>query len=145
MSLGQLGPIGRRTHRAERRELERRIAGFETDIGRHDRKLADLEMQRARRTPEMLMRSSWDNEHSTDLDRLNTLDHQIDHSQQLERAVSRQPERAWNVIVGSSCERGSELILSKFGGPRVCSVAESAASTDAGRGRLREVPSVAWP
>ena len=103
MSLGQLGPIGRRTHRAERRELERRIASFETDIGRHDRKLADLEPQRARRTPEMLMRSSWENEHSTDLDRLNTLDHQIDHSQQLERAVSRQPEG------GLERDRGIEL------------------------------------
>ena len=42
-SLHDLGPIGRRTHRTERRELERRIAAFETEILRHDDKLVDLE------------------------------------------------------------------------------------------------------
>lgn len=35
-SLRELGPVGRRTHRAERRELERRIARFQNDIARHD-------------------------------------------------------------------------------------------------------------
>lgn len=91
-SLDQLGPIGRRTHRAERRELERRIAGFESDINRHDQKLTDLEAQLAELAPEMRTRSSWELEHHTELDRLDTLDHQIDNSQRLERAASRHPE-----------------------------------------------------
>ena len=38
-------------------ELERRIAGFETDIARHDEKLADLEAKLTELTPEMLTRA----------------------------------------------------------------------------------------
>ena len=102
-SLDDLGPIRRRTHRAERREFERRIAGFETDIARHDEKLTDLEAQLAKRTPGMRTRSSWETEHSTELDRLDTLDHQINHSQRLQRGASRE--------VGRSLERGFEIEL----------------------------------
>lgn len=92
-TLQDLGPIGRRTHRAERRELERRIAGFETDIGRHDERLADLEVRLAELTPELLERISWERQHSTDLDRLETLDRHIDLNQRLERVAAREVER----------------------------------------------------
>ena len=76
-SLQDLGPIGRRTHRAERRQLERRIAGFETDIARHAEKLTDLEARLTELTPEMLTRATWERRHSPELDRLAALDRQI--------------------------------------------------------------------
>lgn len=88
-----LGPIGRRTHRVERRELERRVADFETDIVRHDDKLAALEAQLTEMTPEMLARTRWEREHGTDLDRLETLDRHIDLNQRLERVAARELER----------------------------------------------------
>lgn len=92
-SLDRLGPIGRRTRRTERREFERRIAGFETEIARHDQQLTELEARLAGRGPEMHTRSSWESEHGTELDRLDTLDRQINHHQQLEQAASRRAER----------------------------------------------------
>ena len=102
-SLDRLGPIGRRTHRAERREFERRIADFEAEINRHDGKATGLETQLAACTPEMRTRSRWEHGHRTELDRLDTLDRQIDHGQRLERAASRQRERG--------AERGLEIEL----------------------------------
>ena len=91
-SLDQLGPMGRRTHRAERRELERRIAGFETEITRHDQKLADLEVDLAVVTPEMNTRTRWESEHRTERDRLDTLDRQITHTERLDQAANRTAE-----------------------------------------------------
>jgi hypothetical protein len=92
-SLHGLGPIGRRTHRAERRELERRIAGFETDVDRHDEHLADLEARLVGLGPEMLTRSTWERDHSSELNRLETLDRHIDLNQRLERVAARELER----------------------------------------------------
>lgn len=95
-ALHDLGPIGRRTHRAERRELERRIAGFEVDISRHDEKAAELEGRLTELTPDILQRTRWERGHSTDLDRLNTLDRHIDLIQRLncvDRTLERGVER----------------------------------------------------
>ncbi len=92
-SLHDLGPIGRHLHRSQRRELEDRIAGFETDIARHDSKITELQHELGQLRPELLARSSWERHHSTELDRLNTLDHHIDLTQRLDRIATRQLER----------------------------------------------------
>ena len=88
-TLDNLGPIGRRTHRTERRDLERRIDGFENDIVRHDQKTAELDAQVAKLEPEMRARSRWEAAHATDLERFHTLDRQIALSERLDRVVSR--------------------------------------------------------
>ena len=85
--LHDLGPIGRRTHRAHRRDLERRIAGFEGDITRHDRAMTDLEAQLQELTPDMLARNQWTHEHRLDLDRIETLDHRIQLAERTERLL----------------------------------------------------------
>jgi len=92
-ALHDLGPIGRRTHRAERRELKGRIAGFESDITRHDANIADLETQLAGLTPEMLVRSAWERKHMPTLERVDTLDRHIDLNQRLDRVAARELER----------------------------------------------------
>ncbi len=92
-SLDELGPVGRRTHRAERRVLERRIADFETEMDGHDEKLAGLEQRRLELEPAMRARSRWEAQHSTDLDRFDTLDRQISITERLDRVASRTPDR----------------------------------------------------
>jgi len=99
-SLQDLGPVGRRTHRAKRRELERQIVGFDADIARHDKALADVEAKLAGLTPEMVTRSRWEREHSTELDRLDTLDRHITWSQRVERVVARELERGVDRSIG---------------------------------------------
>lgn len=54
--LKKLGPIGRRTHRAQRREIEEQLELFEADIARHDTKLAALDGRLAELTPSVLER-----------------------------------------------------------------------------------------
>ena len=92
-SLQDLGPIGRHYHRTDRHELEKRIAGFEVDISRHDRKAAELDERLTDLTPDMLRRTRWEHEHSSDLDRLDTLDRHIDLNQRLEQVAARELER----------------------------------------------------
>jgi conjugative relaxase-like TrwC/TraI family protein len=99
-SLHHLGPIGRRTHRSERRELERRIAGFEGDIARHDERAAELEVQLKDLTPAVLERTRWEREHCTDLGRIERLDCQIDLTQRLERVANRAVERSLERGIG---------------------------------------------
>jgi hypothetical protein len=99
-SLQELGPIGRRTRRRERRELEGRIGGFSADIVRHDTTAAGLEAQLADLTPEMLARTRWECERSTDLDRLDTLDRHIDLNQRLEQVAARKLERGLERGIG---------------------------------------------
>ena len=48
----------------------------------------------------MRTRRRWEREHSTELDRLDVLDHQIDVGHRLEQAVSRQTERRQERDVG---------------------------------------------
>jgi hypothetical protein len=92
-SLDDLGPISRRTHRSQRRELERRIDGFEADLERHDAKLADLEGQLREMAPAILARGDWVRAHRTELDRADVLDRRIDLGVRLERVAERQIER----------------------------------------------------
>ena len=91
--IDDLGPIGRHTRRVERRELERRIAGFETEITRHDQTSTDLETRLAVLAPAMRARGRWEDAHRSDLDRVDTLDQQIDLGERLDRVASRQAER----------------------------------------------------
>ena len=100
-------PSAATTHRAERRELERRVAGFETDIPRHDEKLADLEAKLAELTPEMRIRATWEREHSTELQRLDALDRQITWNEGIERVVTRELERG--LELGRGIGHGIEL------------------------------------
>ena len=91
--LHDLGPIGRRTRRAQRTELEKRIAGFGADLNHHDQNAADLEAQLRDLTPDMLARTEWEHEHRGDLDRLDTLDRHIDFKQRLEHVAERELAR----------------------------------------------------
>ncbi len=92
-SLDDLGPLGRLTHRAERRELEHRIDHFTEEIGRHEQQLADLEQQRSKVEPAMRTREHWEAEHDTELERLDTLERQIDITERLDRIASRTTDR----------------------------------------------------
>lgn len=87
--LNDLGPIGCRTHRAERRVLDRRIIDFEHEVHRHDQQLAELEAGLVERAPAMRARSRWEGQHRTELDHLEALDRRINVSQQLDRVASR--------------------------------------------------------
>ncbi len=58
--LEKLGPIGRRTHRTQRRELERRMAGFEADVAGYDDKLASLRRELVELEPSMKARTAWE-------------------------------------------------------------------------------------
>ncbi len=91
--LDDLGPIGRHTHRTERKALERRIGNFESEIDRQDQKLAELENKLERLEPAMVTRSSWEHEHRSDLDQLDTLNHQISRTETIDRIHTRAPER----------------------------------------------------
>ena len=102
--LRDLGPIGRHIHRTDRRELERRIAGFEVDIGRYDQKATDLEGQLTELTPAMLERTRWEHEHRTDLDRLDTLDRHINLTHRMERVAARELEREFEYDRGIGLE-----------------------------------------
>ena len=90
--LDKLGPIGRRTHRTKRREIEDRIARSEEDVAGHGENLADLDRALAV-APGALARASWEKENRLDLDRLATLDRQIDLAQRFERIAERGLER----------------------------------------------------
>lgn len=68
--------------------MDRRIAGFETDVVGHDEKLVDLEAKLAKLTPEVLARASWERAHSVEILRLDALDRQITWNEGIERVVS---------------------------------------------------------
>ncbi len=92
-SLDDLGPIGRRTHRSQRRELERRIDGFEADIDRDEARLAGLESQLRELAPEMLTRKDWERVHRPELERVGTLERQIELTERVERMLARECRR----------------------------------------------------
>ncbi len=92
-SFDDLGPIGRVTRRAERRDLEHRIDDFVEEIGRHEQELADLEQQRSNTEPAVRTREHWEAEHGTELRRLDTLNRQIDITNRLDQVAGRTPER----------------------------------------------------
>ncbi len=98
--LHDLGPIGRRTHRTQRREFEDRITGFEADIARHEATLSDLDARLTDLTPDMLARTRWEREHSPELSRLDTLACHIDLTQRLDRVATRELERGLDRSLG---------------------------------------------
>ncbi len=91
--LDDLGPIGRHAHRTERKELERRINNFGTEIDRQDQKLAELGTRLDRFEPLVATRASWEDEHRNDLDHLDTLNRQIRSTETVDRVVVRERER----------------------------------------------------
>jgi conjugative relaxase-like TrwC/TraI family protein len=95
-SLQALGPIGRRTHRGDRRELEQRIARFETELARHGRVLVDLEAGLAELAPALVARNTWERERNTDLQRLDALNRQIQWNERIDRVVARDIDRSVN-------------------------------------------------
>ena len=68
--LDRLGPIGRRTHRHQRRELENRIARFDNEITRHETQLDRLGRAFETITPDVVDRAAWEHDHRDDLDQL---------------------------------------------------------------------------
>ncbi|MGQ0431364.1 MAG: MobF family relaxase [Microthrixaceae bacterium] len=98
--LNKLGPIGRRTHRAQRRDIEDQIVRFEADITGHDTKLAALDDRLAELTPSVLERRAWEREHSPDLDRLATLNMHIDLTQRLDQVATRERDRSVEIGYG---------------------------------------------
>ena len=83
--LDRLGPIGRRTHRAHRRELETRINGFVDQVAEHDAELSRLTSEMGELIGPMLERSTWNTQHAAQFERLSTLDRQIELKQRLDR------------------------------------------------------------
>jgi conjugative relaxase-like TrwC/TraI family protein len=92
--LDQLGPIGRHTHRNQRREIEQRITRFTTEIGQTEAKLLDLDDRVASHGPEIWERADWRTRHADELNRLDQLDHQIDMVRRLDELAHRTVERA---------------------------------------------------
>lgn len=91
--LDKLGPIGRRTHRAQRRDIEDRIARFEDEITSHETKLAALEDRLNDLAPSALEWEGWEREHRPGLDRVRTLDLQIDLTERFDRVATRELDR----------------------------------------------------
>jgi conjugative relaxase-like TrwC/TraI family protein len=91
--LDQLGPIGKRAHPARRREIEDRIARCDAEIVRHDAKLADLDRQLKAHTPAVAARTTWERQHSVELQRLHHLDRNIELIERLDHVTTRRLER----------------------------------------------------
>ncbi|MGH9289176.1 MAG: MobF family relaxase [Acidimicrobiales bacterium] len=87
--LDRLGPIGRRTHPARRREIEDRIAGCDAEIVRDDVKLADLDRQLEAHAPVVAARSTWERQHGVELQRLHDLDRTIELIERLDHVATR--------------------------------------------------------
>lgn len=98
--LNKLGPIGRHTHRAQRREIEARITRFEADITGHETKLAALEGHLNDLAPSALEWEGWEREHRPDLDRVRTLDLQIDLTERFDRVAVRGLEHGVELSLG---------------------------------------------
>jgi hypothetical protein len=91
--LDRLGPIGKHTHRAMRREIEDRIARFDAEIVRHDIKLADLDRQLEAHAPAVTARATWARQHSVELQRLHDLDRNIELIERLDQVATRSLQR----------------------------------------------------
>ena len=92
--LDRLGPIGRRTHRHQRRELENRITRFDNEITRHETQLERLDRALETITPDIVDRATWEHDHRDDLDQLAIIDRHIDRAENLERALAQANERS---------------------------------------------------
>jgi hypothetical protein len=91
--LDKLGPIGRHTHPARRREIEDRIARCDAEVARHDVKLADLGRQLEAHAPAVVARTTWERQHRVELQRLHDLDRNIELIERLDHLATRRLER----------------------------------------------------
>jgi hypothetical protein len=98
--LDRLGPIGKRTHRASRREIADRIARIDAEIVRHDVKLADVDRQLEAHTPAVTARATWARQHSGELKRLHDLDRNIGLIERFDRVATRSLQRRLEPGVG---------------------------------------------
>lgn len=103
--LDQLGPIGRHTHRRQRRELEQRITRFNSEIGTIEAKLTDLDDRVAEHGPAVREHTEWRTRNADELNRLDQLHHQIDLVHRLDKVSNRGLER------GLDRDHGIELGL----------------------------------
>jgi len=103
--LDHLGPIGRHTHRSQRRELQQRIARFTAEITQTEARVTSLDDQLAEHAPEIWERRDWHARHANELTRLDQLDRQIDLTQRLDNLAHRSLER------GLERDHGLELGL----------------------------------
>ena len=87
--LDKLGPVGRRTRPAKRREIEDRMARFDAEIARHDTKLAELDRRLEALAPAAARRSAWERQHAPELRRLEELDRTIELIQRLDQVAAR--------------------------------------------------------
>lgn len=86
--LDRLGPIGRRMHRRERTELERREQTATVDIDRLTEELRGLSTDHRALGREQRECNRWEQKNQPDLDRLRDLDRAIRTRETLERAVT---------------------------------------------------------
>ncbi len=101
--LDALGPIGRRTHRTERRDLETRVAGFDNQIDRHSRNIEALNEQLAQLEPDMSTWRHWNDQHRAELDRLRDVTRSIITVESVQRqqlTIARNREHSHNLDVG---------------------------------------------
>ena len=92
--LDRLGPIGRRTHRNQRRELQNRITRFDNEITRHELHVDRLDRALETITPDVVDRATWEHDHRDDLDQLAVIERHIDRAEHLERALAQANERS---------------------------------------------------
>jgi conjugative relaxase-like TrwC/TraI family protein len=98
--LDKLGPIGKRTHRARRREIEDRVVRFDAEIVRHDAKLADLDRQLEAHAPRVAARATWERQHHVELQRLHDLDRNIELIERLDQVATRSLRRGAEPSLG---------------------------------------------
>ena len=91
--LDRLGPVGKRAHPVRRRDIEDRITRCDAEIVRHDAKLADLDRQLQGHTPAVAARTTWERQHSVELQRLHHLDRNIELIERLDHVATRRLER----------------------------------------------------
>jgi conjugative relaxase-like TrwC/TraI family protein len=98
--LDRLGPIGRRTRPARRREIEHRIARFDADIATHDVELADLDRRLEALAPAAADREIRERQHGVELRRLDDLDRSIELIERLDQVAARNLNRDVERSVG---------------------------------------------
>jgi hypothetical protein len=91
--LQRLGLIGRCTRPARRREIEASIEHLDAEVGGYNAKLAALERQLAALAPAIERRTAWERQHGPELQRLETLDQNIEPIRRLDQIATRSIDR----------------------------------------------------
>jgi conjugative relaxase-like TrwC/TraI family protein len=103
--LAKLGPVGRRTRRGRRREIEQRIRRFTSEIGQAGAKLSALGDIVAAHAAAIWERRDWQTLHAIELTRIDQLDHEIDLIHRPDQVTHRSLEH------GLERDQGIELEL----------------------------------